>query len=154
MSDMRIGLMSLAIADIACTGCSQTGPAGYVDPGSCARCHREIAENYARTGMGRSFRSVGPSTALPEFDGTSFTNAASGQRFTSIRRGNDSYVRRSQNGADSKEANTLEVRADYILGSGDHARSYLRRSVNNRLLEFPVSWYAENGGYWEMSPGY
>ena len=154
MSDMRIGLISLAIAVTACTGTSQTRPAGYVDPGSCARCHRQIAENYARTGMGRSFRSVRPSTALPEFDGTSFNNAASGQRFTALQRGNDYYVRRSHGGADGKEANTLEVRADYILGSGDHARSYLRRSVDNRLLEFPVSWYAENGGHWEMSPGY
>src|SRR5258706_6040576 len=149
MSDMRIGLMSLAITVTAYTGWSQTGPAGYVDPGSCARCHREIAENYARTGMGRSFRSVGPNTALPGFDGTRFTNAPSCQRFTSILRGNDHYVRRSQSGA-----NTLEVRADYVLGSGDHARSYLRRSVDNRLLEFPVSWYAENGGHWEMSPAY
>ena len=146
--------MSLAIVATANTGWSQTGPAGYVDPGSCASCHREIAENYARTGMGRSFRSVRPNTARPEFDGTSFNHAASGQRFTAIRRGNDYYVRRSQVGADSKEANTLEVRADYILGSGEHARSYLRRSADNRLLEFPVSWYAENGGHWEMSPGY
>src|SRR6185312_11452515 len=114
MRDMRIGLMSLAIAVTACTGWSQTGPAGYVDPGTCTRCHRQIAENYARTGMGRSFRSVRPSTALPEFDGTSFNNAASGQRFTAMQRGNDYYVRRSQGGADSKAANTLEVRADYI----------------------------------------
>src|SRR5262249_12806760 len=28
---------------------------GYVDPQICAKCHRQIAEDYARTGMGRSF---------------------------------------------------------------------------------------------------
>ena len=154
LSNMRIGLISLAIMLTAGTGWSQTGPPGYVDPGSCARCHRQIAETYARTGMARSFRSVSPNTTLPEFDGTSFNHTASGQRFTALRRGDNSYVRRNQSGADGKEANTLEVRADYILGSGDHARSYLRRSLDNRLLEFPVSWYVGNGGHWEMSPGY
>ena len=40
------------------------------------------------------------------------------------------------------------------IGSGNHARTFLHRSPDGRLLQMPVSWYAERGGYWAMSPGY
>ncbi|MFN7923023.1 MAG: tetratricopeptide repeat protein [Bryobacteraceae bacterium] len=40
------------------------------------------------------------------------------------------------------------------IGSGNHARSYLAVNSEGKFLEMPVSWYAEKGGYWEMSPGY
>src|SRR5262249_53572223 len=139
---MRTGWISLATFLMACAGWSQVGPTGYVDPGSCARCHRQIAEDYARTGMTRSFRSVRPNVTLPEFDGSSINNPASSQRFTASRREENFYVRRTQTDVDGKETNALEVRVDYVLGSGDHARSYLRRTPDNRLIEFPVSWYA------------
>ena len=48
----------------------------------------------------------------------------------------------------------METRVDYVIGSGNHARSYLHRTADGRLIEMPVSWYTENGGYWAMSPGY
>ena len=40
------------------------------------------------------------------------------------------------------------------MGSGNHARSYLHRTTDQKLVEFPVSWYSEDGGHWGMSPGY
>ncbi len=48
----------------------------------------------------------------------------------------------------------FEERVDYVIGSGNHAISYLHRTRDNRLTEFPVSWYPENGGHWDMSPAY
>jgi hypothetical protein len=33
-------------------------------------------------------------------------------------------------------------------------RAYLHRSTDGRLLQLPVNWYAEKGGYWWMAPGY
>ena len=48
----------------------------------------------------------------------------------------------------------MEMRVDYVIGSGNHARSYLHRTADGHLIEMPVSWYSENGGYWAMSPGY
>ena len=38
--------------------------------------------------------------------------------------------------------------------SGNHARTFLHRTPDGRLVQLPVSWYAERGGYWAMSPGY
>jgi hypothetical protein len=34
------------------------------------------------------------------------------------------------------------------------ASSYLHRTRDNKLIELPVTWYAEKGGTWGMSPGY
>ena len=40
-----------------------------------------------------------------------------------------------------------------MLGSGNHARSYLHRTARGTLVELPLGWYSEKGGYWAMSPG-
>ena len=53
-----------------------------------------------------------------------------------------------------KETNVEESRIDYVLGSGNHARSYLHRTARGTLIELPLGWYAEKGGYWGMSPGF
>ena len=45
-------------------------------------------------------------------------------------------------------------RPHYVIGSGNHARTFLHRNADGRLVQMPVSWYAEREGYWAMSPGY
>ncbi|MBM4292674.1 MAG: hypothetical protein FJ138_15715, partial [Deltaproteobacteria bacterium] len=44
------------------------------------------------------------------------------------------------------------VEARYVIGSGNHARSYLGE-VEGELVELPLTWYARRG-LWDMSPGY
>lgn len=128
--------------------------AGYVDGSLCAVCHQRIAATYARTGMGRSFRSVKPGEALPEFNGKTFEHAASGEFFTPYVRDGKPHLRRHQIGFDRSITNILEQEVQFVFGSGNHARSYLHRAANGRLIELPLSWYAENGGYWAMSPAF
>jgi len=139
----QLGLLALGTA-IAAQG----------DSAVCAECHREIAQTYAATGMARSFRAVRPETVLPEFDGTAFDHKASREYFTPMRGAGSYFVRRSQTAPDGKPVNVLEVPVDYVLGSGNDWIGYLHRTRDNRLVEFPVSWYPENGGHWGMSPGY
>ena len=50
--------------------------------------------------------------------------------------------------------NVLEAAADYVIGSGNHARTFVSRAADGRLMQLPLSWYAERGGQWAMSPGY
>jgi hypothetical protein len=64
------------------------------------------------------------------------------------------FQRRHQIGFEGKVTNAVETSIDYVIGSGNHARSYLHRTGGGRLIEMPVSWYTEKGGYWAMSPGY
>ena len=78
----------------------------------------------------------------------------SGLRYTMIERNGEFFQRRSEAGFDGKETNVMEERIDYVIGSGNHSRSYLHRAPDGQLIELPVSWYSEGSGYWAMSPGY
>src|SRR5437867_10229074 len=82
--------------------------AGYMEAGLCAACHREIARSYARTGMGRSFRSVQAESSLPEFDGRTFAHEPSRQSFTPYVREGRYAVRRHQTGSDGGAVNILD----------------------------------------------
>jgi predicted CXXCH cytochrome family protein len=124
----------------------------YANSSECAACHRAIADTYARTGMGRSFRAV--RSALPEFQGQTFRHEASDQYFVASGGGNKPYLRRYQKAADGSVLNLLEKTADYVIGSGAHAETYLHRTPAGNLIELPLTWYSEQGGSWKMSPAY
>ena len=124
---------------------------GYTGSAACGQCHQAIAESYKNTAMARSFRAVQPGIRLPEFDGRAFLHQASRQTFTPVTEAGRYLVSRQQS---TSGFQPFRMAVDYILGSGDHARSYLHKAPDNALLELPVSWYARRGGYWEMSPGY
>ncbi len=117
---------------------------------TCATCHREIAESYARTGMGRSFRAVHATTPIPEIQGGTVHHRASDQFFSL----SGNRMKRYQTGFDGATVNLLEASLDYAIGSGNHAVSYLHRTAAGELVELPLTWYPEKGGYWAMSPAY
>ena len=48
-----------------------------------------------------------------------------------VERGGSWFQRRWQTGFDGKETNVDEKRVDYVLGSGNHARTYLHLTDNN-----------------------
>ncbi|MFL6446688.1 MAG: tetratricopeptide repeat protein [Bryobacteraceae bacterium] len=129
-------------------------PAGYVDPKLCGACHPKIAETFRLTGMGRSFAQPGTAKPLENFDRNEFYHPLSDTHYAMIRRGNDTFQRRWQIGFDGKETSVEELKIDYVLGSGNHARSYLHRNERGILIELPLGWYAEKGGYWGMNPGF
>jgi tetratricopeptide (TPR) repeat protein len=129
------------------------GAPGYVNAQVCAACHSQIAETYAKTGMGRSFARPSPQTRLEDFTKGDFYHDRSDAHFSMIQRDGVWYQRRWQTGFESRETNVEEMRVDYILGSGDHARTYLHRTARGTLIELPLGWYSENGGHWAMSPG-
>ncbi len=127
---------------------------GYLEPGACASCHREIAESYARTAMARTFGAVRTGNEFPELKGGSFQHDASDEVFTVHARDGKPYLKRHQIGFDGAVTNTLEAQIDYWFGSGKQARSYISRTKAGELAELPLTWYAEKGGYWAMSPAY
>ncbi len=106
----------------------------------CAQCHPAITASYEKTGMGRSFRVA---TKLSQFNNSVIRNYTAGER------DNRYYIRRL-----AGDVPAMEVSVDYVIGSGDQAASYLHRTRDNKLIELPVTWYAEKGGTWGMSPGY
>ncbi|MGH9657053.1 MAG: hypothetical protein ACRD96_00835, partial [Bryobacteraceae bacterium] len=118
---------------------------GYIDAATCRPCHREIFDAYARTAMGRSFSR----TPVVEARAALF-HAPSGRRYTFARRDGAVLLRRELASGEG----AVEKRVDYMVGSGAHSRSYVHRRADGKLMELPVSWYAADGGYFAMSPGY
>ena len=83
-----------------------------------------------------------------------FYHPASDRYYTMLSKEGKYYQRRHQKGFDGKEDNVVEKEIHYVAGSGNHARTYLHRTPEGRLVELPVTWYSEKGGHWAMSPGF
>ncbi len=127
----------------------------YVDSRVCAGCHGAIAASFAQTGMGRSVSRPSAANRIEDFEKRNrLTHALSGRSYAMTLEEGAVRVKRHQEDAAGRDINPMEKRAEWIIGSGNHARSYLARNGEGRLVEMPVSWYAEKGGYWGMSPGF
>jgi hypothetical protein len=128
---------------------------GYVNPRLCFGCHAAIFKSYRETGMAKSFAHPRPENTVEDYTNNNhFYHAPSNTYFEMIRRGGDYYQLRYQIGYGGRRTNVEETKIDYFLGSAIHARAYLHRSADGRLLQLPVTWYSEKGGYWWMAPGY
>lgn len=105
--------------------------------------------------MGRSAFPPAPANTIEDYTNHhEFFHSASDTHYAMTARGKDYYQRRWQIGFDGKETNVEELKIDYVIGSGNHARSYLHRTANGGFIELPLGWYSQKGGYWEMSPGF
>lgn len=143
------------------TGCApkpemaRPAKAAYADPKVCAGCHASESKTYASTGMGRSFSKALPQTMTEKLEqGGTYYHAASDRYYAMVRRGDQFFQRRHQKRADGREMNVFEAEIHYVVGSGNHSRTYLHRTDDNHLVQLPVSWYTEHGGSLAMSPGY
>ena len=139
-----------------CLAAQQATPRNeYVDAGTCGGCHRQIAADYRLTGMGRSFYRPAPANTIEDYTKQNgFQHSLSDSHYSMIARDGAYYQRRWQLGFEGKETNVEELKIDYVIGSGEHARSYLHRMASGAFIELPLGWYAEKGGYWGMSPGF
>jgi predicted CXXCH cytochrome family protein len=128
---------------------------GYVDPALCSPCHQDIAATFAKTGMGRSFQRATPQNMSDAVkNGKPFFHEASHTYFETIERGGKFYQRRWQIGFDGRDTNVEEKLIDYVLGSGNHARTFLHLTARHTLQQLPLGWYAEKDGSFAMNPGY
>jgi len=127
----------------------------YADPKSCAQCHTVEATGYATTGMARAFyKPQAKDTVEVSVKDRQFFHTVSGTYYSMTEHGGKYFQRRWQQGFDGKPDNVEELQIDYIMGSGNHVRTYLHREENGTLIELPMAWYAELGGHWGMNPGY
>lgn len=126
---------------------------GYVEDRVCAECHREIWTTYQQVGMARSFARPGSAERIEDFAQSAFAHAASKQNFEMSWRGERLLFRREQRDAAGRPINVWEHEVDWILGSGNHARTYLYRTEGGELYQLPIAWYTQEGK-WGMAPGF
>jgi predicted CXXCH cytochrome family protein len=148
-------VLTLVPAFVLCLVPSALDANNYVDPALCAQCHPKIADTYRKTGMGRSFSRPHSANGVEAVhSGEPFYHAPSDTWYAMIERDGGSFQRRWQIGFDGKETGVEEKRVDFILGSGNHGRTYLHLTERNTLQQLPLGRYAEKGGYQAMNPGY
>lgn len=103
--------------------------------------------------MARSFRRASAETFPPSL-GDVYHHPASGTFWSLVRRTDGVYQRRWQTGFDGHPDIVEELRVDYVMGSGNHVRTYLHRTSRGVLIELPLAWYSEQEGYWALNPGF
>jgi hypothetical protein len=64
------------------------------------------------------------------------------------------YQRRYQLDSEGRERNVVEKEIHYVLGSGNHARTYLHQTASGELLPTAGRLVRRAGGFWAMNPGY
>jgi len=119
----------------------------------CATCHSKIAASFAKTGMARSFSKPAP------IEPVRFYHQPSDTWYAMAERGGTYYQRRWRIGYAGNDTEVQESRIDYVMGSGNHVRTYLHRTDRGALIELPLAQYSENGGSenggrWAMNPGH
>jgi predicted CXXCH cytochrome family protein len=134
---------------------ARSQPSTYVNSKLCESCHVTQAQSYRHTGMARSFYRPQPGNTIEDYSrANSYYHEPSDSHFTMIERDGKYYQRRYQIGYQGKQTNIEEKQIHFVMGSGNHARTYLHRTSRNTLQQLPLGWYAEKGGHWGMSPGY
>jgi predicted CXXCH cytochrome family protein len=133
----------------------QPEQSGSISSRACAGCHASIAQTYLQTGMGRSFSAARKEKMFEDFSGhSSFHHKASNRYYTMLERDGKYFQRQHQTAPGGGRSEGIEKEVHFVMGSGNHARTYLHRTPQGKLIELPLGWYAEGGGFWAMSPGY
>jgi Flp pilus assembly protein TadD len=146
------GLVARQLAELGFPVSSGAAP-GFVDEAACALCHRGLAESYREKGMARAFRRPRPESDIESFAAPPLLHSLSGQSFQITRRGERLVFRRWQTDAAGAPVNVFETPVDWILGSGDHARTYLYQTPAGEIFQLPLAWYSQTRS-WGMAPGF
>src|SRR5690606_37739427 len=101
----------------------------------------------------RSFAKATPDNLVEDFDSAEYYHAKSDRHYRMERRGDELWFRRWKQDDKNEPVNVFETRVDWIVGSGNRARSYLYQTDAGELYELPLGWYSQ-GRHWAMSPGY
>lgn len=132
----------------------QPSTSEYVDLQTCRPCHSDIFDSYQEVAMGRSFYLPSAENVIEDYKvDNHYYHELSNRHYRMLQRDGRFYQRRYQLDAQGREHNVFEMEVTHIIGSGNHARSYLNLDAGGVLRELPVSWYTQEQR-WAMSPGY
>lgn len=127
--------------------------ARYVGDGECRACHEAICDSYARTGMGRAWYRPTATNIIEDYSRNNHAyDAQRDLHYQMLARDGRFFQREYRLDAAGAVVHELEREATYIVGSGEHVRSYIN-DTNGFLTELPISWYVERRT-WDLSPGY
>jgi tetratricopeptide (TPR) repeat protein len=125
----------------------------YVGDAECVRCHRPIAESYARHPMGRSLAPLAEAAPVERYErsaGNPFE--AFGLLHGIEQRGQRTIHYEARLRGDGRPVARAEADIQFVLGSGTRGRAYLIEN-EGRLFQSSASWYVTTQK-WALPPGY
>ncbi len=124
----------------------------YVGIQTCASCHPDKYQSFMHTGMGSSFGLATREKSSARFGPEHLVvDSASGLAYYPYWSGEQLYIKEFylENG---DTIHQLDVKVDYIIGSGQHTNSHLYER-NGYLFQAPLTFYTQEH-YWELPPGF
>ncbi len=104
----------------------------------CLPCHAPIVESYSKTGMSRSFYQLTERRRVEDFSRNNrFFHEASQSWFEMEQRDGRFYMRRRTS------SYVMEKEIHYVLGSGNHTRSYVHMTSQGRLLALQSPYWPD-----------
>ncbi len=99
-------------------------------------------------------RAFSPAIAGTDFEEVRrFPHKASNRYYEVFQEQNRIVQRRYELDDSGKPVNSYQLPATHVVGSGNHARTYLHRTDAGEFLELPLTWYSQEKR-WGMSPGF
>ena len=117
----------------------------------CADCHPDEVDGFAKTSMGRAFYRPKGAPAMEDFS-PERSKVYDPKTKIWFRTYVDDEGRWWQEESIPRYGYKRAVEVVYVMGSGDHARSYVGL-VDGELVQLPLTWYAIRR-VWDLSPGY
>ena len=124
----------------------------YVGDEPCRQCHVSQYESFKRTGMGRSMSRPGVDKLGISGKPVTLRIERDGRVYSVYVRNGKMFHRESQLDSNLKPLFTQTHEVAYVVGSGDHGRSYLIAQGDFLYLS-PLSFYT-GVRKWDLSPGY
>lgn len=126
---------------------------GYIPDAACAECHRDLYESYSHVGMARSFYRPSPDNVIENWTDATLVHAESNRHYHMSLRDGGMFFKRWQLDSAGRRINEIERKVDWIVGSGNHVRTYLYQTESGEIFQLPVCWYTQDAK-WAMAPGF
>ncbi len=149
------GTVAAEVQELPVPGSPQVRyPEGYLGQKVCGTCHREIYQSFQKHGMGRSLSRPAPDNVIEDYqsDNTLF-HPKTGFYYEMVERDGRFFQRRYIKNEKGAAVYLHEEEVTYIVGSGNHARTYFHHHPGGLITQLPVTWYPQEKR-WAMSPGY
>jgi Tetratricopeptide repeat len=119
---------------------------------ACAACHKQIYNNYAKTGMGRSMSLVMPEILKAQPTSGSIEDKNTGFHFDVYARDGQLFQSEYKIDSNGKEIFRDTRAVEWIIGAGENGLGGLVRQ-GDYVFQAPLSFYSK-AQRWELSPGY
>ncbi len=131
---------------------TSTSTSTYVGSATCTRCHLAIANQFAKTSMGRSLTPITPAFLKTLPVSADYFDAKSGHHFEVHAADGKLFQSEYQTDAGGRDIFRNTHPLEWIIGTGENGFGALLRR-DNYLFQAPLSYYSK-AAKWDLSPGY